>query len=170
MDRRKSNATARTWALRAVLAILLGVGVGFATGASAVHWLQPPPNTDADTTAVDTTPRKGTRAPTAANANNESAQPDPAPSSVNGTVVPRVVGLQEGDARLAITKAGFTVGTVLFQSSNETAGTVLSSFPVPGEAVPLPATVNLILSDGRPRADSVPNHTDAATPATMRFP
>ena len=170
MARRKSKTTTRTWIIRASIAIVLGIGVGFATGASAVHFLQPPASTDADTAATDTNARKPVRAPKAANANNENPTPDATPIRADGTVVPGLVGMEEGDARLAITRAGFTVGSVLFKSSNAAAGTVLSSFPVPGEAVKLPATVNLILSDGRPRADSLAGDANAPTLASHRLP
>jgi hypothetical protein len=137
-----------------VIAIALGIAVGFATGASAVRILQPPGVADADTGTTDSTrkPRRDTDAGPAAE--SEEGEEDAA-SRVMGILVPKLVGLEEGDARLAITHAGFSVGSVLFQSSGAPAGTVLSSFPEPGESVPLPATVNLILSDGRPRADSL---------------
>jgi beta-lactam-binding protein with PASTA domain len=63
--------------------------------------------------------------------------------------IPDVVGRTEGDARTALERGGFTIGTVLVQASAEPAGTVLSTFPVRGERVALPATVNLVVSSGR---------------------
>jgi beta-lactam-binding protein with PASTA domain len=71
-------------------------------------------------------------------------------------LVPKLVGMEEGDARNAILQAGFAVGSVTFKTSAEPLGTVVESIPVPGEAVVLPATVSLILSDGKGRRDSLP--------------
>jgi hypothetical protein len=158
--RASGRTTSSTWLVRGGVALLTGSLVGFALGAAAVHFTQPPVATTADSVTADTSrkPRRGT-GPSADGASGTSSAPDApidaAPRVADGPQVPQLVGLEEGDARLAITRAGFTIGSVLFKSSAAPAGTVLSSFPVPGESVKLPATVNIILSDGRPHADSL---------------
>ena len=155
MARRRSEIILRAWAIRGAIAVVLGLIVGFGTGATAVRVLQPPgmaPDSSADST------RNARRARIAAVQANDNTPSDSAPHAKNriaGTLVPKLVGLEEGDARKAIERAGFTVGTVLFKSSEEAAGIVLATFPVPGESVPLPATINLVLSDGHHRKDSV---------------
>lgn len=63
--------------------------------------------------------------------------------------VPDLIGRVEGDARHLLERSGFTLGTILFREADEPVGTVLETFPVPGERVALPATVNLILADRR---------------------
>lgn len=161
MARRKSVATRRTWIIRAAISVGVGLVLGFASGATAVRVLQPAATAGADAVVADTS-RKARRGPNAA-ATEETPPATEAAPSTNGILVPKLVGLEEGAARDAITRAGFTVGTVMFKSSAAPAGTVLSTFPMPGESVPLPATVNLILSDGRPRPDSLAG-TAAANP------
>jgi beta-lactam-binding protein with PASTA domain len=64
-------------------------------------------------------------------------------------VVPDLIGRVEGDARRLLERAGFTVGDVMFREDDNPVGTVLQTYPVPGERVTLPATVNLILADRR---------------------
>jgi hypothetical protein len=81
-------------------------------------------------------------------------------------VVPDLVGRVEGDARRLLERAGFTLGTIMFREDDLPVGTVLQTFPVPGERVPLPATVNLILADRR----RPPDPLDLGEPDTMRPP
>jgi hypothetical protein len=78
-----------------------------------------------------------------------------APDTANVHTVPDLADLEEGEARQTLEDLGFDVGTVMFRRSTKPVGTVLSTFPVAGERVPQPATVNLILSDGRGPADSL---------------
>ncbi len=156
----------RTWAIRGLVAIALGGGVGFGTGAMSVRVLQPPGIPAADSIASDSVRKYRKSASAAVLAADQAAASDSALRAqhrIAGTLVPPLVGMQEGDARHAITQAGFTIGTVLFKSSGESAGTVLSTFPVPGESVQLPATVNLVLSDGHVRKDTT------ATPPDFDF-
>lgn len=152
--RRTSNTPLKTWLIRAGIGIAAGILIGFGIGAAGVRYLQPPGAVVADTSAttVDSTRirRRGTDTP-------DETSPAEAERPSNGVVVPELVGMEEGDARAAIVHAGFTVGSVTFRSGPERLGTVVASFPVPGEAVPLPATINLILSDGKVRADSAGN-------------
>jgi PASTA domain len=152
MSRRRVKATGKTWAIRAAIGLSAGLLVGFALGALTVRLVQPPGAVavaDADSSRIRK-PRVSSEPEAESPAEQESAKP------VNGVVVPQLIGMEEGDARNAITRAGFTIGTVTFKSSPEPLGTVVESFPVPGEAVPLPATVSLILSDGKGRTDSLP--------------
>lgn len=74
-------------------------------------------------------------------------------SSTPVAVVPDLVGRVEGDARRLLERAGFTLGDIMFRESNARTGTVLETFPLPGERVQLPATVNLILAERRRSID-----------------
>ena len=154
MARRRSKAkiTPRTWFIRAGVGIAIGIVAGFAIGAAGVHFLQPPGVVTPETDAED-----GSRK---SRSGSETADESPAVEEEKpkmGIVVPELLGLEEGDARAAIVNAGFTVGTVTFRGDSERMGSVVASFPVSGEAVRLPGTINLILSDGKGRPDSTAN-------------
>ena len=186
---RKSKSTRNRWIMRGAIAAALGIALGFATGAMAVHSLQSP------VTASDSIPNESARrAKRAASApvplpvpvadapvrdtpvRDAPARDTPPPTDselrgyrrVAGTLVPKVIGMQEGDARTAMTQAGFTVGAVVFKSSDQPAGTVLSTSPMPGERAQLPATVNLVLSDGHYRNDTTSKPSPPAHPAPQQ--
>lgn len=150
MARRRSTSrtTPRTWFIRAGVGIAVGILVGFGMGAAGVRYLQPPGVVTPDTSATDSSRKPRNTA--------EADEPGPAaePERPTGTVVPELVGMEEGDARAAIRNAGFNVGSVTFRGGSERMGTVVTTIPIPGEAVQLPATINLILSDGKGRPDS----------------
>ena len=154
MARRRSTSQTepRVWFIRAGVGVAAGILVGFGTGAAAVHYLQPPGAAIADGVATDST-----RKPRNVSDAVEEAPVAEAEKPKDGVVVPSLVGMEEGYARAAITHAGFSIGSVTFRGGAERMGTVLASIPVPGEAVPLPATINLILSDGKGRPDSTSN-------------
>lgn len=172
MARRAKGAPVSTWLVRGAIGLALGTLVGFGVGAAAVRVLQPPVVTS-DNAANDATkkPRRGpaqANASAAQNDNDDSNAPAAEPvarEAQAGTPVPKLVGLEEGDARLAISGAGLTVGSVTFRSSAARAGTVLSSSPAFGENVVPASAVNLTLSDGKPRpdslggADALPSHS-----------
>ncbi|MEP6836298.1 MAG: PASTA domain-containing protein [Gemmatimonas sp.] len=145
--RRTTNTTLRTWLIRAAISIAIGIVAGFGLGAVAVRVLQPPVTVSVDPGADSTRKPRG---PVVAN-EEPAAEPE---KPKNGIVVPQLIGMEEGDARQAIVHAGFTIGSVTFKAGPPPMGNVVASFPVPGEAVVLPAMVNLILSDGKGRADS----------------
>ena len=64
--------------------------------------------------------------------------------------VPNVVGMVTvDDARVALTKANLTLGTVTQQSADAAAGTVISSDPVAGMMVDPGSTVSLVISSGQ---------------------
>jgi hypothetical protein len=71
-------------------------------------------------------------------------------------VAPPVIGLSEESARTLVLAAGFALGGVSSVASDRPIGEVVATFPEPGERVPLPAAINLILSAGpaRPPADT----------------
>ncbi|MBC8085958.1 MAG: PASTA domain-containing protein [Phycisphaerae bacterium] len=152
MARRRAAVTGKTWAMRAAIGIAAGIVLGFIIGAVTVRILQPPAVLGSDSTAD-----AGARKPPAdaEPASEAPAQQDPAPAQ-NGTLVPKVIGMEEGDARNALLRAGFVIGSVTFKGSSAPIGTVVEAIPLPGEAVVLPATVSLILSDGKGRPDSLP--------------
>ena len=155
--RRATRTTLRTWLIRGAIGIAGGIVVGFGLGALGVRMLQPVGAVAAEP-AVDST-----RKPRGPSVTSEEPAPVvQAEQPRDGIVVPQLIGLEEGDARQAILRAGFSVGSVTFKAGVEPLGTVVASFPVPGEAVVLPAMVNLILSDGKRKPDStaVPPHSD----------
>jgi hypothetical protein len=157
--RRKGGLTSRL-----VLALVAGLIVGGAGAAAAMSWLLREPVTlsraerealarargEVDTLIVPVTPP--------ARATEAARTRDAAADSALG-VAPNVVGLEEGAARTLILTAGFVVGTVTPTPSERPAGEVIATFPEAGERVPLPATINLIVSAG---PGSTP--PDSATP------
>jgi beta-lactam-binding protein with PASTA domain len=62
--------------------------------------------------------------------------------------VPQLTGMAEQAARIALANAGFELGTINRQNSDNPRGMVFMSDPAPGQQVQLPATVNLIISEG----------------------
>jgi serine/threonine-protein kinase len=62
--------------------------------------------------------------------------------------VPQVTGLSEQQARVAIANAGFDLGTVRREASDQPRGSIIASTPPSGEVLPLPATVSIVVSDG----------------------
>jgi hypothetical protein len=155
--RRAKKTDLKTWLIRAGIGVAVCLPVGFGLGALGVRMLQPPV---APAVQAAEERERPTRKPP-----QEDAPPSEEPK--RGVVVPELIGLDEGDARQAIQRAGFSVGSVTFRSGPEALGTVVASFPVQGEAVELPATINIILSDGKGRADSAtgPSLSDS----TFRF-
>jgi len=158
--RRGSKTTLRTWMVRGAIGIVAGIAVGFAIGAVGVRVLQPPGVIAAEPVVDNTRKPRPTAQEPAAEAQAEKPR--------DGIVVPQLIGMEEGDARQAILRAGFSIGSVTFKADVEPLGTVVASFPVPGEAVVLPAMVNLILSDGKGKADSTaaPPHPDDNSPSS----
>ncbi len=151
------------WTKRLGFAVLAGVAAGMGTALVGLRILEgdaPPPVVVPDEPVVETpAPRRTIRGPRA-----DGMRPG-ASAMVGGgalasrdsvAVVPDLVGRAEGDARRLLERAGFTVGDILFRGADERVGTVLETFPVRGERVQLPATVNLILADRRREEDPVP--------------
>ena len=62
--------------------------------------------------------------------------------------VPQVTGLGEQQARVAIANAGFELGTVRREASEQPRGSIIASSPPSGEVMQLPAAVNIVVSDG----------------------
>jgi len=150
--RRMGKASGKTWAIRASIGMGAGLLLGFLVGAVTVRLVQPP-----DVVASDRADHATVRKPQSiADAPSEELPPQDVTPPTTGVLVPQLIGLEEGDARTAILRAGFAVGSVTFKSSPQPLGIVVESIPVPGEAVVLPATVSLILSDGKGRPDSLP--------------
>jgi hypothetical protein len=156
-----SRTARRVWVVRAAIAVTAGLVVGIGGGVFAlsvlvgdvpspvVRAVEPEPLTPA--------PRRQISGPRADGMRAGSDQ-----GLVGGgtladrdslAVVPDLVGRVEGDARRLLDLAGFRVGEILFREDDLPVGTVLQTFPVPGERVALPATVNLILADRRRYVD-----------------
>lgn len=71
-------------------------------------------------------------------------------------VVPNVVGMARPDAERALDQAGFDVGDVTEQPSDNARGEVLDTRPRPGSETPIPGPVQLVLSAG-PATIQVPD-------------
>lgn len=157
MAQRRGAVTGKTWAIRAGIGLGAGIVLGFIIGAVTVRIMQPPAvlASESAADAGSRKPRPDAEPANDAPAGDAPAQQDPAPLP-NGTLVPKLIGMEEGEARNALLRAGFTVGSVTFKGSSAPLGTVVEAIPLPGEAVVLPATVSLILSDGKGRPDSLP--------------
>ncbi len=72
--------------------------------------------------------------------------------------VPDVAGLSQQQARLAIENAGFQFGLTTQRTSDLPRGAVIESDPAAGQAVPLPASVTIAISEG-PATLQVPDLT-----------
>ncbi|HUR92765.1 MAG TPA: PASTA domain-containing protein [Gemmatimonadaceae bacterium] len=62
--------------------------------------------------------------------------------------VPQITGLSEQQARVSIANAGFELGTVRREASDQPRGSIIASTPPSGEVLQLPAKVNIVVSDG----------------------
>lgn len=150
----------RMWGIRILIAIAAGVVIGAFVGVMGVRTFEPgrPGDPDSLQLLLDSV------ANSQASATSERAPEPPVPvdtvaaaDTLDAAVpvaVPDLTDISEGDARTILEELGFEVGTIMFRGSPMPLGTVLSTFPVAGERVTLPATVNLVLSDGRGRRDS----------------
>lgn len=147
-----------TWAMRAGVALFAGLVVGVGGGFLGLRVLMgdtpPEPVIEKAPEPVMPAPRRtysGPRADGMRAADGKIAMVGGGAVAARDSVavVPDLVGRAEGDARGLLERAGFSLGEILFRQSDEPLGTVLETFPVPGERVQLPATVNLILADRR---------------------
>jgi hypothetical protein len=157
------RATGRTWATRAGIAVVAGLIAGVSGGVIGLKLLvgdaPPPVSEPIEEEPVAPAPRRQISGPRAdgmraggTGAGLVGGGRLAARDSV--AVVPDLVGRVEGDARRLLERAGFAVGEIMFQEDDLPVGTVLQTFPVPGERVSLPATVNLILADRRRTVDT----------------
>ena len=104
--------------------------------------------------------------PTAAEGTVLSQSPSPGTSLARGArvsldvsagaraaEVPPVLGASEQQARALLETAGFEVGSVTRRTTIDVArGAVAAATPAPGTRVPLPSRVELVVSNGPPRA------------------
>ncbi len=154
-----------TWATRAGVALLAGLVVGVGGGFLGLRVLMgdtpPVPVPEVDPEPVVPAPRRtysGPRADGMRSSDGDQARVGDGEAAARDSVavVPDLVGRSEGDARRLLERSGFSLGEILFRESSKRLGTVLETFPVPGERVPLPATVNLILADRRREIEEPP--------------
>lgn len=153
-----ARTASRVWAVRAAIAVAAGLAVGIGSGLLGLSLLigdaPPPVVREAEPEPVTPAPRRQISGP---RADGMRAGTSDQGLVGGGTlamrdslaVVPDLVGRVEGDARRLLERAGFTLGEIMFREDDMPVGTVLQTFPVPGERVALPATVNLILADRR---------------------
>jgi hypothetical protein len=164
----------KLWLSRAGIALGAGLIFGAASGFVSLRILEgdsrtPIPEVADDVIVEEPAARKTFSGPRADGMRAGSAQTAERGAGVEVSstpvaVVPDLLGRVEGDARRLLERAGFTLGDIMFRESDERTGTVLETFPVPGERVQLPATVNLILADRRrsiilPGPDTMPPDT-----------
>ncbi|MCA0375059.1 MAG: PASTA domain-containing protein [Gemmatimonadetes bacterium] len=142
----------RTWLIRIGLALVLGLAVGAGAGVFAVNTLEPGRAGVADSLQLmlDSIAKAPAAPPPEATPSIDSAPAAP-PAAV---AVPSVIDLDEGAARDALVAAGLQVGEVRFAASAKAAGTVLATEPAAGTTLATGTPVVLILSDGRPPADT----------------
>ena len=157
-----SGPSGRTWLIRGVIAVVLGLGLGGATGVMGVRKLEPgrPGQADSLQLMLDSLqrmkaedPREQRRAVDSADAARRNKRYADSLALANDSTAPQVpvvVELTEGAAREALELAGLTVGAVEFRASTSAAGTVLASTPAAGVRVRAGTAINLVLSDGRP--------------------
>jgi hypothetical protein len=170
------------WLRRAAMAVLAGLVVGVGGGVfgirvligdaplAAARVVEPEP----DPTLAPRRQIRGPRADGSREGSPSRLDRDAGAEGDGVAVVPDLVGRVEGDARRLLARAGFDVGTIMFREDDLPVGTVLQTFPVPGERVPLPAAVNLILADRRRVADTLaiapPDTVAAGAPDTLAPP
>lgn len=157
--------SARTWWSRAGVALFAGLLVGVGGGFLGLRVLRgdtpPTPIPEVEEEPAEPAPRRTFSGPRADGMRRRDGEATMIGSGTSANrdsvaVVPDLVGRAEGDARRLLERAGFTLGEILFRQADERLGTVLETFPVPGERVQLPATINLILADRRRVIDSIP--------------
>lgn len=166
---RKKLSPGMLWFVRALVAVVIGFAIGFGTGIVAVNKLEPgnPGQTDSLELMLDSVRRqeaandpirirRAADSAAAAERNRRIADSTRIANDPNSPVVPNVVGLEEGAAREALELAGLEVGSIQFQASLSSAGTVLATSPKAELRVRLHTPVDLVLSDGRPPVDSFP--------------
>lgn len=163
------SKTTRTWLIRAAVAALAGVIIGGAGGVVTVRKLEPgrPNAVDSVQAVIDSIARGTIPEPTAVQrdveskrqADSASQAQQSADSAAKADVlllpVPDVVGLEEGPARDKLIEAGLLVGDVQFRASSSAAGIVLATTPPAGSQLAASGAVSLVISDGRPPADTL---------------
>ncbi len=177
--KKRGPVTTRTWLIRLGVAMLIGLAVGATGGVVTVNTLEPgrAGSVDSLQLMLDSLAR-GQQAKAGADpidsaiAATEARQAEQARLQAEATAqadavglltVPSLLDLEEGEARDRIIDTGLQVGEVQFQSSPKPAGVVLGTFPVSGARVNRGATITLVLSDGRPPADTL-----AVSPISLR--
>ena len=162
------SKTTRTWLVRAAVAALAGVIIGGAGGVVTVRKLEPgrPNAVDSVQAVIDSIARGTIPEPTAVQRDVESKRQADSASQVQQSAdsaakadvllpVPDVVGLEEGPARDKLLEAGLLVGDVQFRASSSAAGIVLATTPPAGSQLAASGAVSLVISDGRPPADTL---------------
>lgn len=153
-----ARTAGRVWATRAAIAVVAGLAVGIGSGLLGLSLLvgdaPPPVVREVESEPLTPAPRRQMSGPRADGMRAGTSDQGLVGSGTLAmrdslAVVPDLVGRVEGDARRLLERAGFAVGDIMFREDDNPVGTVLQTFPVPGERVALPATVNLILADRR---------------------
>ena len=179
----------RTWSIRIGAALIAGLIVGAIIGIIGVNTLDPGRSAAKGTLestidsiatgkARSSRPERNNPAePPSVPVFEEAAPPVAVDSTVNeGSVVPSIdnvvipdlVGLEEGAARVQLMGMGLRIGTSSFRPSRRPTGTVIATVP-PALAYTNPGdTVRLVLSNGRPPRDSISVSVATTAPASSR--
>ena len=170
----------RTWLIRLGVAIGAGIAIGAAAGVVTVNKFDPGRAGQPDSLQLmldslaqrraSNDPREQRRAADSLDAELRAQRGADSTNLANdptAVAVPALLNLEEGAARDSIEAAGLTIGTVTFQPSTSPLGAVVGTSPAIGMRVRAGTAVNLVLSNGRPPADSTDSHaaTDHSSPS-----
>lgn len=148
----------RRWLLRLGVVLAIGLVLGAAAGIVAVNTLEPgqPVQPDSLQSVIDSVqqgigpaPARRGASGAADGASAQSADDQRVDTARAESVVPDLVGADEGAARNALATLGLEVSGVEFRASASPAGTVLATTPSAGARIARGSTVALVLSDGR---------------------
>ncbi|MGH7665637.1 MAG: PASTA domain-containing protein, partial [Gemmatimonadaceae bacterium] len=115
---------------------LTSAGFRATAGESRFHVSAPPTTVLEQTPSPGSHEMRGTRVVLVVSGGQRTAE------------VPAVTGMARQDALESIRGAGFTVGSVLQEASDEARGQVIRSRPSGGQRVLIPSTVDIVLSSG----------------------
>lgn len=162
-------ASARTWALRALVTVLLGLAIGAGGAVIGVRTLEPGQKEQPDSLqlmldSIAAAPKPVD--PRALRRASDSSDADQRAKRIRDSIelehimvtIPDVAGQHEGDARTMLQASRFRVGNVEFENAPTVVGTVVRTVPAAGQAISPNRPITLVLSNGK-----VPTTIDTST-------